>query len=103
MVVLNGIPFNDIAEYTAPTGIQEISSNNGINVYPNPNNGNYIVNTTEKGLIEVYNILGEKVFNTQLNAGYNQVNMANQSKGVYVYRILSQNGGFMSSGKILVE
>jgi uncharacterized repeat protein (TIGR03803 family) len=91
------------------TGVNTISAGTGLKVYPNPSNG--IFNIVENGelknenqTIEVYNLIGEQVysqkstFNSQLT-----INLNNQPSGIYLYRVLSENGNFIGEGKLIIQ
>jgi hypothetical protein len=84
-------------------GITENNNNNDeILIYPNPSNGRFTVTcdkTIEK--IELYNVLGEKVFSDNPKAKNAQINV-NLSKGLYMYRIILDNH-YIGSGKIIVQ
>jgi len=88
------------------TGINELSANQGaISVYPNPNHGAftvYLQNTDTKAQVEIYNILGEMVCNSPVNKTAIQISM-NVQAGIYLYRVLAENGTVISSGKFIVE
>ena len=89
-------------------GIQGISSTNGqITVYPNPNNGQFTIESSISGVsvVEIYNILGEKVFTKNLSTtkGTNQINVSNQPNGVYLYRVTSESGDLLGQGKITLQ
>ena len=60
-------------------------------------------NINEKAQIEIYNVLGEKVCNSTVNKTTTQINMNVQAAGVYLYRVLAENGAVISSGKFIVE
>lgn len=87
-------------------GINEINTNGGkITVYPNPNTGSFTVavsGTIDKSTVEVYNILGQQVFTHSLSLGNNTMDM-NTSNGVYLYRILSDNGNLVGEGKLIIQ
>jgi len=74
-----------------PSTIESIDDYKGINVYPNPNSGQFTVSFTEemKGatLIKLYNIEGKLVYSKELKGIYKnfdlQINLENRSKGLY--------------------
>jgi len=92
-------------------GINNIASGAGkISVYPNPNNGQFtIVSSASSGIsmVEIYNVLGEKVYTTSLNSnkgGTSSININNQPNGIYLYRVISNdNGSLVGEGKIVLE
>ena len=92
------------------TGVNRINLPKGVvNVYPNPNNGRFTVycNTEAKEnmLIEVYNVIGEKVYTGSLKntMGNNQVDLSANSSGVYLYRVITVDGALVKQGKIVIE
>ena len=89
-------------------GIDGIAGNSSqIIVYPNPNNGEFTIESSISGasVVEIYNILGEKVFakNLSTTKGTNQINVSNQPNGVYLYRVISESGNLLGEGKITLQ
>jgi len=90
------------------TGIDGITGNSAqIVVYPNPNNGQFNIESSIDGAssVEIYNILGEKVYTKNLSTtkGVNTINVNNQPNGVYLYRIISDNGNLLGEGRISIQ
>ncbi|MBI2271952.1 MAG: T9SS type A sorting domain-containing protein [Bacteroidetes bacterium] len=89
------------------TGITTISGSSGFNIYPNPCNGQFNVslgNNSPKSKFEVYNLLGEVVYGSQLNYFKNVINLDSQIKGIYFYRIIASEGAqILSTGRIIVQ
>ena len=89
-------------------GIDGINDNSAqIVVYPNPNNGQFTIESSVGGAssVEIYNILGEKVYTRNLSTtkGTNTINVGNQPNGVYLYRIISDNGNLLGEGRISIQ
>ena len=102
----NGCMDSVCINIVSTAGVDGITSNGGqITVYPNPNNGQFTIQSSLNAVstVEVYNVLGEKVFSGNLNAGNNTINMSNQSTGIYLYRVMSESGTLISEGKISVQ
>jgi hypothetical protein len=83
------------------TGLENITSNPKLNIYPNPVLTNATVNYTPKGEdfgFRVYNLNGQEVYNQKDidNDGEMNINLSNYKPGVYIY---NTNDG--SSGKII--
>ena len=75
------------------TGVEKLTNNNSLNIYPNPNQGvfNIEINNIENGVIEVYNISGQLLLQQNLNKNINQIDLVNQPKGIYFARITTQH------------
>lgn len=99
---------------TAGTNAITISPES-INVYPNPGNGLFQleIKNEESGMnniIEVYNMLGEKIYshNQIANPGsYGesnyQIDLSSQPSGVYLYRAITTNGNLIRQGKLIIQ
>ncbi|HTB30705.1 MAG TPA: T9SS type A sorting domain-containing protein [Bacteroidia bacterium] len=77
-----------------------------VTLYPNPNAGSFTIvlqNINEPTQMEIYNVLGEEIYKTKLNFNNAQLNLGSQPEGIYFYRVLSENGGFIGSGKLIIE
>jgi hypothetical protein len=104
---VSGVPNTGyMAEYTIPTGVNEISTSSSISVYPNPNNGVFTMQLSGisgKSSVEVYNILGEKVYSQfTIDNSPLTINLK-ESAGIYLYRVLSADGNSIASGKVIVK
>lgn len=88
---------NELYKYTAegtdvttPENIQQIK------LYPNPSNGIITLNATEMhggGTIEVFNIIGVKVYANQVESLMNStIDITNQPAGVYIVKVSSPQG-----------
>jgi hypothetical protein len=81
---------------------------NNITAYPNPSKGIFTLSITnyELGImnVEVYNILGEKVYSqpTAQSSSF-IVDLNNQPSGVYLYRVISESGTLVGEGKLVVQ
>jgi len=93
------------------TGINTISSNSGrITIYPNPNNGAFTLQVEseklkgESGTIEIYNVLGEKVYFqlTTFNAPLS-IDLRTSPNGIYLYRVINDDGSLAGEGKLIIE
>ena len=85
-----------------------------VNLYPNPNNGIFTIALSHavrqladpaSQTITIYNVLGEQVYNATLNQvqGDNNINISNQPNGIYLYRVLEENGNLIGEGKLIIQ
>lgn len=83
------------------TGIQQPPANN-IRVFPNPSTGEvYFTGLTPGSQIEIYNLLGEKIYTGVSQDETQQLNL-NAARGMYIYRVVGNNTP-AQSGKIIIE
>ena len=93
-----------------PEGVNEIVAPVNVSVFPNPSAGifNYELQITNGGLkcrIEVYNVLGEKVLSSEpviRNSSF-VIDLSGKPAGIYLYRVISEKGAPIATGKLVVE
>lgn len=76
------------------TGVESVTKNNSINVYPNPNNGEFTVNAsslTAVNTIEIYNSLGALIHKTEIKDAVTKINVQEFPSGIYHIRLMSGN------------
>lgn len=96
---------------TTPTAINEIAPvQQGINIYPNPNTGQFRVALNNRAIsngvqlqIKIYDLLGESVYQSYITGANSQIELPNPTKGVYFYRMLTNDGNLAGEGKFVVE
>ncbi|HTB06171.1 MAG TPA: T9SS type A sorting domain-containing protein [Bacteroidia bacterium] len=88
------------------TGINTITVSNAVNLYPNPSNGVFTIESSvvsRQSIVEIYNVLGEKVFSQYSipNTQYS-IDLSGQPSGIYFYQIIS-GGKTAYAGKFVIE
>ena len=72
------------------TGIGEDSDN--VNLFPNPTKGNVTIQAKDMNRITVVTVLGQVVFDTELDQDEYVLNMAQFTTGMYMVRIYTDGG-----------
>ncbi|HTB33070.1 MAG TPA: T9SS type A sorting domain-containing protein [Bacteroidia bacterium] len=84
-----------------------------INLFPNPSTGQFTLslsNVSEKSAsgrtscnMEVYNVLGERVESEKVKGESEEIDLSGQPNGIYLYRVITENGGLVGSGKFVIQ
>lgn len=75
-------------------GIAKVSSNNyQVKVYPNPSAGIFNIELNEHAnmSIEIYSIIGQKIYSENIQNNIQQVNINSLTEGMYLIRVLKNN------------
>jgi len=80
-----------------------MNSLNEMTLYPNPNSGEFSIKGLKAGmLVELYNGIGQKISSsTAGDEDTIQFNISTQPNGVYLIRIMSQDGTFIVEKKVV--
>ncbi len=83
-------------------GIAEIQGLSGVNIYPNPSNGDFFVQTDKDLQLQLINELGQVIKTLNLNVtNDHKVEVSDLAKGIYF--IVSRNNGEAQAQKIIVR
>lgn len=76
------------------SGIDGIEINNKINLFPNPNTGEFEISLSKEKLkrIEIYNIAGILLFEKSINLYSHKFNMETLSSGIYFIKVEDEKG-----------
>lgn len=102
-------PNNNTSEFSIARNTTTIASINNnqkdesIRIYPNPSTGKLIIERGKigKGMIEIYNMFGVKVFQSEISNLKSEINL-NLPSGMYLYQV-NDNKQFILSGKLIMQ
>lgn len=112
---------SNYADSLFPNSVSSITMpQNETKVYPNPSNGKFTIEITnyESGIanqnneIEIYNMMGQRIYSEALRPtsfrgrqaqGDIQIDLSNQPAGIYLYRIVSEKGEAIGTGKLIIQ
>jgi hypothetical protein len=74
----------------ASTNVYSLSNDINIKVYPNPNNGLFNVENSknESMQVEVYNVVGSKVWSSTSTEGSSVIDLSSAADGVYMVKVI---------------
>lgn len=84
-------------------GIYELTSSPKVFVYPNPSSDQFnFTGLGQENRIEIFNALGQLVFQIMTNNDFQTINIGNREKGIYFYRIIKDTK-LVQQGKIILS
>ncbi len=98
------ITYDTVNVTVLPVGIEENSWSKKINIYPNPNTGNFSINFSQTGnyLIEITNSIGVCVFKDKANTNNYTVD-ATFSSGIYILKIYDSENNKTAFKKLVIQ
>ena len=80
----------------AAVGIEEISANSNIKIFPNPviNNLNIEISESEIKSAEITDVTGRVILSASLSQGINNINVSDLIKGVYILHLQTKDKHF---------
>jgi hypothetical protein len=76
-------------------------------VFPNPGKGIFTFQSagiSRQSVVEVYNVMGEKIYSNELSTSSQfSIDLRNEPQGIYLYRIVSDIGQPIASGKLIIQ
>jgi len=102
-------PDSAFVDSLATVSVQSINTPKEVmSVFPNPSNGKFAVEITNyelgiKNTVEVYNMLGQSIYKKQINSNTTEIDISNEPKGIYLYRVTNNEGEAIGSGKLVVQ
>ena len=80
----------DFVVVTAPLAVAE--NNVNARIYPNPTTGNIRIEASDLNNVAVYNLVGQKVYEENINGDECVINMKDFGSGIYMIKIQTVNG-----------
>ncbi|WP_329806993.1 LamG-like jellyroll fold domain-containing protein [Flavobacterium facile] len=65
---------------------------NNIKIYPNPSNGIFAIETQEDSTVEVFDMIGKKVYSNKVSVGSSNIDLSNYTNGIYLLTVTNQKG-----------
>ncbi len=73
-------------------GLNEFADNPYLNIFPNPANESFSLNTTlATGIVSIYNTNGQQVYTTRFTEPITNINVATFTSGIYFVKVKSDN------------
>ena len=100
----NYAPYLGYVLITTATGIADVDQNSTLKVYPSPNNGIFTIDGLNgENTIEIVDVLGKLVYETNSKNTSVMIDINDKDKGVYFYKIVNSSTKSISKGKILIN
>lgn len=77
--------------YTAPSSIKNIAAQNSVNLYPNPNNGVFAIQSETNAEVIISNALGQVISTQKIIKGTQELNISNVANGIYFVKIITDD------------
>lgn len=88
-----------VYDYDFPTSIDKLHASNKLTFYPNPASNQLTLsfNVVAKRTVEIYNLLGEKLYSTKVNTTNLNIDVKTFENGVYFIKSTDENNNITTS------
>ena len=91
-----------LSELCPVLSVNDITKQLSVSVFPNPSIGQFTLTlSVENGIVEIYNILGQRVNHSEITNQETKIDLSNQPKGIYFVKIVANQK--MRTEKILIQ
>jgi hypothetical protein len=73
-------------------GNSNFEINSGLSIYPNPSKGIFTILSEEDSAIDLYDIIGKKVYSNKVSVGSSTIDLSNYTNGIYLLTVTNQKG-----------
>jgi hypothetical protein len=82
--------------YRSLASVDETNKETGVSIYPNPSTGIFTIKLEDEknSTIEVYNIIGEKIFSLKTQNESTLIDLTDQPRGMYILKIIGSKQSF---------
>ncbi|MGZ3864044.1 MAG: choice-of-anchor J domain-containing protein [Bacteroidia bacterium] len=91
-VTKNGCTDTSSCHTVMNVGISENNASAVFAIYPNPTNGNVVLESATTGEVVIYNQLNQVIYSAKIQEGHNTISLANQPEGIYLVRYSNAYG-----------
>lgn len=92
-----------VRKFLMPIGVDEITEQNTVTIYPNPSTGQVSFDgVVENNLVEVMDITGRLIFSHTSYSNNPTIDLSNLDKGMYLYRITDEQNK-IQQGKVILR
>lgn len=102
----DGCAIIDFASGGPVKEIKDSTNNTQFKIYPNPSNGVFTIlspGISAQSEVEVYNLLGEKIYDTPITKDDLEIDLSGNPTGIYLYRIQTGASILVSKGKLVIQ
>ena len=92
-LVCDSINSDGVIVLSGSSGINQLSHNYQVTIYPNPNNGNFTIKVADalkQVSADVYNSIGELVLHNDINVGEKEIQLTGLSEGIYFVNVFTE-------------
>lgn len=94
--------FDKEFKYSELVSVENCSGKDEISIYPNPAQHEVFVKMKEDAMLDIYNVLGEKIATRELKTGENKIDMSIFNNGTYFFK-LSNSSSVLKFSKVVVN
>ncbi len=100
------VPTIDTVTINSNVGLKNLSGDNDLIFYPNPNKGEFFIKSslTENALLVISDVLGKIIYTGNLPVeNQRKVTVANVPSGIYFIWLRKSDGNITEKGKLIIE
>jgi uncharacterized repeat protein (TIGR01451 family) len=80
--------------------VNEVDNNLKFNIFPNPTNGEFTIDLSEKSMVKIYSVIGDLIYKDEVQKDQN-IDLSNFRKGIYTIQV--ETPKYICCKKLILE